>query len=163
VRAILLALCVIVAIFLQISFLPALRPFGVVPDILLPVVVFVGLYGQASTALIVAVAGGLSLDIASSADFGLWTGLFVLAALACGYVHRAGVEFVTAVAVLIVIMGTFVVSAVSLAGVFGAAGPWSAVTYSLVLQLILNTICTILIGPVIKGIIGTSSPEMFVG
>ncbi len=107
-RNVLLAVVVVVAIFLQISFLPALRPFGVVPDIMLPIVVFVGLYGQASTALVVALAGGISMDLASSGDFGLWTGTFVVAAIVCGYVHRAGVELIAPVAVVMVTVATVV-------------------------------------------------------
>lgn len=163
-RNILLAIIVILAIFLQVSFLPALRPFGVVPCILLPIVVFVGLYGQASTALVAALAGGLSMDLASSGDFGLWTGTFVLAALVCGYVHRAGVELITPVAVIMVAVATLVVNVVLLTSVYGAPGPWSAVFNNLVIQVVLNFILTLAVGPLIRPVVRTSNnSEMMIG
>jgi rod shape-determining protein MreD len=165
VRNVLLAAVVVMAVFLQISFLPALRPFGVVPDIMLPIVVFVGLYGQASTALVVALVGGLAMDMASSSDFGLWTGTFVLAALVCGYVHRAGVELIAPVAVIMVTVATVLANAVLLTSVFGATGPWSSVAGSLIIQVVLNFILTMAIGPLIKAVVGSGSSgaEMMIG
>lgn len=164
-RNILLAVVVIIAVFLQVSFFPALRPFGVVPNILLPIVVFVGLYGQASTALVVATVGGLAMDMASSSDFGLWTGTFVLAALVCGYVHRAGVVLIAPVGVIMVTVATVLANAVLLTSVFGATGPWSSVAGSLIIQVVLNFILTMAIGSLIRAVVGSgvSGAEMMIG
>lgn len=152
-----------VAVILQLSFLPALRPFGVVPNILLPIIVCIGLYGRASTAVLAAVLCGLCMDMASGTDFGVWTGTFVLAALACGFVHRAGVELVSAVSLVIVALGIVVANGVILTSVFGAAGPWSSVISSLLIQLVIDLIITAAIGPAVRAIVGQGNPEILIG
>src|SRR5471030_2509367 len=112
-----LAVLAIISILLQVSLLPALRPFGVVPDLILVVVVLMGLEGTASAALVLAVVAGLILDMASGANFGLWTGLLVLAALAAGLLHRAGVELSgPLVAVVMIVAGTILETVVILMG-----------------------------------------------
>src|SRR5471032_2090666 len=112
-----LVVIAILAVLLQVSLLPALRPLGVVPNLMLVVVVLMGLEGTASVALVVAVVGGVAVDMASGANFGLWTGVLVLAALATGLIHRSGVELGgSVVAVILVTAGTILEAIVILLG-----------------------------------------------
>lgn len=78
------------ALILQVSFLPALRPFGVVPNLALIVVASAALTGPLVSAMILALGGGFILDLSSGSDFGLKTGLLALAVLICAYVVRSG-------------------------------------------------------------------------
>ena len=80
-RRLLLLLVLAVAIATQISLLPTLRPFGVVPDIVLVLVLLLGLRSTVSQALILALVGGIVMDLSSGTDFGMHTGILVLAAL----------------------------------------------------------------------------------
>src|SRR5690349_15236780 len=121
-RALLAAVAVVV-ILLQIGFLPGLRPFGVVPDLALVFVVLVGLESAASIAMVVAVACGLTLDLASGANLGMWTGVLVLAALVTGLLHRAGVETGGPVVPAVMIaIGTLTVTLVVLTSLVNVVG-----------------------------------------
>jgi hypothetical protein len=144
---------VVLCLFAQLSLLPALRPFGVVPNVALVLVALLGLEATASTALVVAVVGGLALDLASGANFGLWTGVLVLAALAGGLAARAGVEVAGGlVAALMVAAGTVVMGVVILAGVAGSVThwPWAALVVGLALQVVLNLVLTVAGRPVVQ-------------
>jgi rod shape-determining protein MreD len=123
VRRAALALVSLAVLLLQVGLLPALRPFGVVPNLALVWIVLIGLEGSASLALIYAVVIGVSLDVASGASFGLWTGMLVLAALAAGVVHRAGIELTgSLVAAVMVAVGTVLTTVVILGGAGGRRG-----------------------------------------
>ena len=56
-----LALVAAVLVVMQVGYLAAWRPLGVVPALVLVLVVLVGLGGTASEALAVALIGGLAL------------------------------------------------------------------------------------------------------
>jgi hypothetical protein len=147
-----------VAVFLaQMSFLPALRPFGVVPDVALVLVVLVGLEGTASAALVLAVAGGLVLDLASGVNFGLWTAVLVLAALVAGLVQRAGIEpGGGAVAVAMVAAGTVVMAAVIWLGMANTVAHWPVgwMLTRLGLELVLNLMVTLALRPTVRWMVG---------
>ncbi|MDB5178061.1 MAG: hypothetical protein JWN01_4 [Patescibacteria group bacterium] len=118
-------LLVSVALMVQLSLLPAWRPFGVVPNVMLVLVVLLGLEGTASAALAVAVVAGIALDLASVSNFGLWTGLLMLAALVTGMVRRAGFELSGGiVAVVLVVAGTALSALVILMGVASSVDRW---------------------------------------
>ncbi len=143
-------------LFMQLSFLPALRPFGVVPNIVLVLVVLLGLEATASTALVVAVVSGLVLDVGSGANFGLWTAVLVLAALTGGLAARAGVELVGGlVAAAMVMIGTILMAVVILVGVAGAVThwPWAALMIGLAAQIVLNLILTAAGRPVVRWLV----------
>jgi rod shape-determining protein MreD len=150
-----------IAIVLQLSFLPALRPFGVVPDLLLAIVVLAGLEGTASLALITAVAGGLAMDLASGANFGMWTGILLLAALATGLVHRAGLELGSGVvAVVLVAAGTLLSALVILLGLVSVTSHWpvAALVGNITAELVLNLILTIGLQPLVRWAVPGEQP-----
>ena len=88
-----LFLLIIIAAVLQLSFLGAIRPFGVTPNLLLVVVIYAGLICTASQTVSSALLGGLLLDGASGVDFGLRTTFYVFLALAIVVIKRAGADF----------------------------------------------------------------------
>ena len=145
-----LGIIVVVCLLLQMSFLPALRPFGSVPDLALVAIVLMGTVSTVSQALIYAVAGGIILDLASGADFGLRTALFVLAALATGLARRAGLTLGgPLVALALVAMGTLIQTLIILADQATHVSHWP-VGYLLrvfVVELMLNLILTVMLQP----------------
>lgn len=148
-----LVVLVVAGVVLQLSLLPALRPLGAVPSLMLVLVALVGLEGTASQALWVAVAGGLAMDFGSSADFGLWTGLLVVTALVTGLLHRAGVELESVMWSLVLVAGgTILVSVVILVGIADSAGrwQWGVVIWRLVAQLVLNMLLTVMLRPLVR-------------
>jgi hypothetical protein len=143
----------VAGVVLQLSLLPALRPLGVVPNLALVVVVLVGLEGTASLALVIAVAGGLALDLASGANFGLWTGLLVSMALAAGLIHRAGIELAgPTVAAVMVTLGTLVMSVAVLSGLVRVVTDWpvGALVGRFTTELVLNLILTVALRPLVR-------------
>lgn len=138
---------------LQVGFLPALRPFGVVPNVMLAVVALIGLEGTASGALIVAVVAGLAMDMASGVNFGLQTVILVLAALATGLVHRAGWELAgPTVALAMVAAGTVLATVATLLGVAAVVVVWPVglIMGRLGLELVINLGLTMALRPVIR-------------
>lgn len=160
-----LVVLAIASILMQISLLPALRPFGVVPNLALVMVTLIGLEGTASTALMAAVAGGVVLDMASGANFGLWTAVLVLAALAAGLVHRAGIELGgPTVAVVIVAIGTVVETTVIVLGVAGSATLQPGVIVSrLMAELALNLVLTIMLRPLVRHVVPVAAASGEIG
>jgi rod shape-determining protein MreD len=159
-KRILLALLVAICVVLQVSLLPALRPLGVVPDLVLVLVVLIGMEGTASTALAAAVAAGLALDLVSGANFGLWTGLLVLAALTTGLIHRAGIELAgPTVAVVIVTAGTLLSTLVVLLGLVSSVSAWpvGSLLARLACELLLNLGLTIALRPLVQRMVPGSA------
>jgi rod shape-determining protein MreD len=150
-------LCVV----LQVSFLPALRPLGVVPNLMLPLVVLMGLEGTASLAVAAAVIGGVLVDLASGANFGLWTAVLVLAAVVTGLVHRAGFELVTTAATAIVAAGTLLMALVVLSGLAPVVShwPWGGLLLMVATELVLNLILTIVLRPLVRMLAGGVQAE----
>lgn len=91
-KFILLALGTIVAASAQVTFLAALRPWGVVPNLLLVAALVAAVYLETSSAVVMALAGGLMADLASGSDFGLRMGAYGLMVLATVAVRRGGLE-----------------------------------------------------------------------
>jgi hypothetical protein len=148
-----LILLVAVCVLIQVSLLPALRPFGVVPNLLLGLVALVGLEDTASLALVVAVAGGITLDVASGTPFGMWTVVLVLAALVTGLIHRAGLELAGGlVAGGIVGVGTIIMNLGVLLSLAPVVSHWPVGTLlaRIGLQLGLNLILVWVLNPLVK-------------
>jgi hypothetical protein len=154
---------VLLVLALQVAFMPALRPLGVVPNMALVLVALVGLTGTASLALGVALVGGLLLDMTSGADFGLRTGLLVLVALACGYVHRAGLHASGLVVALVVVAaGTFISDLAVLAGLIRTGlGYWpgGSLLGTMVLEIMLNLLITLALQPLVR-LVTPGGPEL---
>ncbi len=145
------ALVVAAAVLIQLSLLPALRPFGVVPNLLLVVIVLVCLSLPTSEVLVAAAAGGLVLDLGSGANFGLWTGVLMLVALVGGVLHRAGIELDRApVAPALVAVGTILIAVGVWIGLLKSGGPWPGLSPGgrLLVELVINLSLTMLLrGP----------------
>ncbi len=140
-------------IFVQIGFVSALRPFGVVPNLILVVVVVVGLQATLSQSLVIALIGGLALDITSGADFGLRTVLLVLAALATGFVRRSGVTLNgPSIALLVVAASTIIIDLGILANVAGSVRVWPVAKLigMIGIELLLNSLLVLMVQPLYK-------------
>ena len=152
-KAWLLTIVAILIVLLQISFIPALRPLGVVPNIALVMIALVGLYGTASLALVLAISGGLALDLVSGANFGLYVGLFMVVALAAGYIHRAGLNWSGYVMALgLVSVATLVQNLVILGGLVRVANGWPVghLLFQMGLEIILNCFAVLGLRPLIR-------------
>ncbi|HUC20301.1 MAG TPA: hypothetical protein VMR98_02285, partial [Candidatus Polarisedimenticolaceae bacterium] len=75
-------LLIILVACLQVSMFGHMRPFGIMPNLMVIAVVLVSLWGTASFSLVTAIGGGLLLDMASGSDFGLRMAFFVVVSLA---------------------------------------------------------------------------------
>ena len=160
-----LVVLAVVCVLLQVSFLPALRPLGVVPNLLLVLVVLVGLEGTSSSALVIAVAGGVTSDMASGANFGLWTGLLVLAALVTGLIHRAGFELSGPIVALIMVFGgTLLETGVILLGIVNVVSHWPVgyLVGHFGLAAMLNLFLTVALRPLIRGLVPGVDPGVTV-
>ncbi len=142
-----------VVLGLQVAWLPALRPLGVVPNVALVLVVLVGLNGTASRALGVALVGGLLLDLTSGTDFGLRIAFLTLVALVTGLVHRAGFDAAGVLVLLaLVVLGTIVSTLTILLSVVTFASHWPVgwIALHLAIELALNIAAMFLLRPIIK-------------
>ncbi|HUD11300.1 MAG TPA: hypothetical protein VMS08_02740 [Candidatus Saccharimonadia bacterium] len=160
-----LVVLAVAAVVLQTSLLPALRPFGVVPNLMLVIVVLVGLEGTSSSALVIAVAGGVVCDMASSANFGLWTGLLVLAALVTGLLHRAGLELSgPVVAAIMIAAGTLLETAVILLGLVNVVQSWPVASLlgRFGAELVLNLLLMLAVRPLIRLVVPAADPGVTV-
>lgn len=154
-RAVIIIL-VAVAIWLQVGMLPAVRPLGVVPNIMLVLVVLLGLRSTVSQALVLALSGGVAMDMSSGSDFGLHTGLLVLAALSTGLVRRSGFTLTALfVPMALVAAGTLAGDLLSLANILGNVGPRAVATASLILagELVVNLLVTLGMRPLIERLV----------
>jgi len=163
VRRLAAILLVGLAVILQISLLPALRPFGVVPNLALVIVVLVSMRVVTSEAVIGAAASGLVLDLASGSNFGLWTGVLVLSVLAVAMVQRAGIELDRVfVAPVLVSAGTLVISLVIWVSLISSVTHWPAANLGgrLAIELVINLVLTIVLRPVVRMLIGGGGPQI---
>ncbi len=146
-----LILVALLSLVLQLSFLPALRPFGVVPNIVLIVIAAAALTGPLVTAMILGLGCGILLDLVSGSDFGLQTGLLALGVVLAGYVSRSGLQLGIRVQLLIVVLAVTTISAIiailglSIAGARVSIG--TATTQSIII-LILNCLFGVLFAPI---------------
>jgi rod shape-determining protein MreD len=144
----------------QVSLLPALRPFGVVPDLVLVAVVLLGLRSTVSQALTLALVGGVVMDLSAGSDFGLHTGILVLAALSTGLVRRSGLTLIgPLVAIGLVVVITLVAAAVSLAAIIGSLsiGTTGPILAILLGELVLNLLLTLGVRPIIDRLVPDES------
>jgi cell shape-determining protein MreD len=147
----------------QVSWLPALRPLGVVPNLALVMVVLVGLEGTASTAVAAAVVCGVALDLTSGANLGLWTGLLVLVAVVTGMLHRAGIETDRLlVPAVMVTVGSMIMPLVILTGLVNVVShwPWGMLAGRFALELVLNLGLMMVLKPVVRRIVPRAPVDM---
>ena len=150
----------------QVSLIPGLRLFGVVPDVVMVCVVLLGLRATVSRALVLALVGGIVMDISSGTDFGLHTGLLVVAALATGLVRRSGLTMSgVAVPLGLVTALTVMGALLSLAGVIRVLSARDvAAAFSIVLvELVVNLIIALGLRPVIARLVPDESALPAIG
>lgn len=165
-KRLLLLVVLVMAVAMQVSLLPAMRPFGVVPNLLLGLVLLLGLRSTVSWALILAVAGGVVMDLSSGADFGLHTGILVLAALITGLVRRSGLTLVGPLILIgLVTMMTVLSGAINLTAVLGSLTPGAIgpVIGILTGELVLNLILTLGARPIINWLVADESALPAIG
>ncbi len=148
------------AVILQLSLLPALRPFGVVPNLVLVMMVLIALNTATSEALVAAVVAGVVIDLVGSVGFGLWTGVLMLVTLVAGLMHRAGVELHgVLVAVVMVAVGTLVTTfAVWSTLVTGGLGWPVSASFGgrLAIELVINLGLTVMMRPLAQWALAAS-------
>ncbi len=152
-----LALAIALSVLAQVSLLPGMRPFGVVPNLVLIVLVLSALLVTTSEALIAAAASGLILDIISGANFGLWTGVLTLTVLVVGVMRRAGIELDgLVVAVVLVAVATIVMAIVIWTAFAPHAVRWFTAEASgrLMVELMINLSLTLLLRAPIRRLFG---------
>jgi rod shape-determining protein MreD len=154
-RAGLVAL-IVAGVLLQMSLLPALRPFGVVPNLVLVLVVLIGLEGVSSRALIAGVGAGFILDLVSGSNFGLWTGCLVLAALVTGLLHRSGIEPGAGITSVMVAAGTAVMAVVIVVGLWPTTAdvPIGLLAGRLLMEIVLNLGLAMALRPAVRWLTG---------
>lgn len=165
-RRILLLVVLGLAIVTQVSLLPALRPFDAVPNLMLVLVILIGLRGTVSEALLLAVIGGVVMDLASGSDFGRDMGVLVLGALSTGLVRRSGLSLTgPLVAVGLVAVMTLAAAAVSLAGILDAlsASLGGRILAILAGELVLNLLLTLGLRPIINRLVPDESALPTIG
>lgn len=155
-----------VLVVMQISLVPALRPFGVVPNVMLPVVIMIGLRSTVSQALAVALVGGLAMDLSGGTDFGIHTGILVLAALVTGSVRQAGLALGgPLVPVVLVAIFTVLSGIVSLSGVASSTG-FSQMATGLgfvARELVISLVITLGVTPIVHGLVPDESTLPSIG
>lgn len=165
-RQAVLILLVTLAVILQVSLLPGLRPFGVVPNLVLVVIVLSALQVVTSESLMAAAASGLVLDLVSGANFGLWTGVLMLTTLVVGLMRRAGIELDgLVVAAMLVTAATIVIAAVVWLTFLTAAAHWpvSEAAGRLTVELVINLGLMILLRAPIRWMLGGGRPRAETG
>lgn len=131
------------AVLMQIAWFSHVRPFGVMPNLVLVVVVVTALWSRATAALASAIVAGLLLDLASGADFGLRTAFFTVVTLAVIALRQLGVyaeSFLMAVATVAIC--TVIANLLIVFGVVGTTGgvDWLAVLQRISIEVGLNTV-----------------------
>ncbi len=140
------AAVLIVTVWLQINFLGAARPLGVLPNLLLITITYFALMRPASQTLAAALVGGLLLDFASGADFGLRMAFYSFYALAVVFLRQAGAASENlGSAAAIVALGTVGYNFAVLGSlILGRTQiPWLTVGRLIGLELLLNLLLTV--------------------
>lgn len=130
------------AVLMQIAWFSHVRPFGIMPNLVLVVVVVTALWSRATTALASAIIAGLLLDLVSGADFGLRTAFFTVATLAVIALRQLGVyaeSFLMAVATVVIC--TVAANLLIVLGVIGNTGgiDWPTVLQRIAIEAVLNS------------------------
>jgi hypothetical protein len=93
VNTVLKVIAIIAAAWIQVAAFGHVRPLGVVPNVMMIVVALFALWGNATTALVAAVGGGLLLDLAAGGGpFGLRMGFLVVLVLAIVAFRQRGMQ-----------------------------------------------------------------------
>lgn len=93
----------LVAVLLEVAFFGHVRPFGVMPNLMIIVVTISAMWSQATPTLVAALLGGLLLDGASGTDFGLRTAFFAALALTVIAARQLGLHTDSVITTLMIV------------------------------------------------------------
>lgn len=100
-------LTVILVLFvaaIQVTVFGQWRPFGVMPNLMLILVICLALWGSATVALAGTIIGGLTLDLASGTDFGLRTAFYTVVALTVIAAKQLGLHADSMLSAVVLVM-----------------------------------------------------------
>jgi len=153
-RSVKLAAVVIITAWLQIYFMGGMRPFGVVPNLLLIVMICAGQTCSASETLAMALGGGLLVDLASGSDFGLRMAFYSVVALAVLVARQRGLNFENAALLLAgVTAGGLLYNLLVIVGILSQQGiiGWGVVGVRVGSELLLNAGLALVLRPLLVG------------
>lgn len=131
------------AVIIQLSWFSHVRPFGVMPNLVLTVVIVTALWSRATTALASAVVCGILLDLASGSDFGLRTAFFTVVVLAIIATRQLGLHAESfSIALAITAAATILANLMIVLSVIGSTAgvDWSVVALRVALEVLYNSI-----------------------
>lgn len=148
-RVLRLVLLTVLGVWLEVSFLGAWRPFGIVPNLFLVIILIAAAtLSKASDTLAMAVGGGILLDLVSGADFGLRTAFFSFLALLVIVVRRTGADFDhLSMKLAGVAGGTLLYSVTIIISLLGQGTHigWAVAAGRVGVELVLNLVLTLLL------------------
>ena len=148
----LLTLTLIVAVILQVSFLGAWRPLGVVPNLVLVTLIWLSFTLPVQSLLIAAAGSGLALDLLSGADFGLRMVFMLTVALAILVIRQLGADVESmSLGLAVVAAATVFYNLAVLAGLvaLGAHLPGVNIAGIIGREIILNLLLALLVHPIL--------------
>jgi rod shape-determining protein MreD len=165
-KNVILAGLVILAAWIQVNFLGALRPLDVIPNILMVVIICAGLTRGPDETLLMALGGGLLIDFASGADFGLRMAYFSVLALIVLVLKQAGAEMENiGLVVLVAVVATLLYNAAVLANLVWQRAP---IDWGLVLRLtgkeaLLNSLFVVILRPLLVRVLRQPTANLLRG
>jgi len=150
VRTYVLVAVAIFAVLLQVSFLPAVHPFGVVPNLVMVIIAAVALSGPLVSTMVIALGSGFLLDLISGSDFGLRMGILAVTVLLCALLRRSGLQLGFRAQLIIVILAITTISAlVAIMEIIFSGGRVNlgSLIFSWLGILILNFFLGLIVGP----------------
>ena len=147
-KAVVRIMVVLAAVWLQASFFGAFNIGGILPNLLLVVIIYAGLICAVSDAVIMALLGGLLLDLASGPDFGLRMGFYVLLALLIAVLKQAGTDFEnTGMVMAATLAATVLFDLTVLAGLLVKSGsiPWVTTGRIVTSEILINCLLALLL------------------
>ncbi|MFI5240522.1 MAG: hypothetical protein ACHQUB_02340 [Candidatus Saccharimonadia bacterium] len=159
-----LILITLVAVWLEVSFFGALRPFGIIPNVFLVIILeAAAILPRSSDALAMAVGGGFLLDLSSGVDFGLRTGFFTFLTLLVTLMRRTGADFsrismrLTAVMSGTILYNLAVLSTLALSH---STIPVGLVAEKIIIEIVENIILAVVLHYPIRKLIENQHPNI---
>jgi rod shape-determining protein MreD len=152
-RTWLLVITLITVTLLQVSFLAAWRPLGVVPNLVLVTFIWLSFSLSVQTLLITAAGTGLALDLLSGTDFGLRLVFMLTVVLAILVIRQLGADVESlSLGLAMVVAATIFYNLAILAGLAasGAHLPGWAIAGIITREIILNLILALLMRPLLS-------------
>jgi rod shape-determining protein MreD len=148
VKGVIRILLVLIAVWLQVSFFGAFRIFDVLPNVMLVLIIYAGLICRVSDAVLMALVGGILLDLSSGVDFGLRMGFYILLGLLIAVLKQAGTDFEnTAMVLAVTLAGTVLYDVAALSGLIlhSAPIPWGIVMTRIGVEIAVNAVLALLL------------------